>query len=69
MRNASFYLPKEQVEKYVESDKGMKADDCVYRKHNFNGYETVKSFIFRQKLLILTRYIKCLMSLTNEFNN
>ena len=36
MGNASLYLPKEQVEKYVQIDKKMKPEDLVYGKHNFN---------------------------------
>ena len=45
MRNASLYLPNEQVEKYVQVDKRMNPEDLIYRKHNFNRYETIVSFI------------------------
>ena len=44
VRNVLLYLPKEQVEKYVEIDKSMNPEDIVYRKHNFDRYGTVMSF-------------------------
>ena len=44
VRNVLLYLPKEQVEKYVEIDKSMNPEDIVYRKHNFDRCGTVMSF-------------------------
>ena len=45
VENSLLYLPKEQVEKYVETDKSMNPEDLVYGKHNFNRYGTITSFI------------------------
>ena len=42
--NALLYLPKEQVEKYLEIDKRLKAEHLVYGKHNFSRYGTIISF-------------------------
>ena len=44
VKNALLYLPKEQVEKYVEIDKRMNPEDIVCREHNFNRYVTIMSF-------------------------
>ena len=38
VRNALTFLPKKQVEKYVEIDKSKNPEDMVYGKHNFNRY-------------------------------
>ena len=45
VENSLLYLPKEQVEKYVETDKSMNPEDLVYGKHNFNRYGTITSLI------------------------
>ena len=45
VKNSLLYLPKEQVEKYVETDKSMNPEDLVYGKHNFNRYGTITSLI------------------------
>ena len=45
VENALLYLPEEQVEKYVETDKSMNPEDLVYGKHDFNRYGTIISFI------------------------
>ena len=52
-----FLLPKEQVEKYVEIDKRMKPEDLVYRKHNFNRYQTIISFISTEVNLVLQKLL------------
>ena len=44
VKNTLLYLPKKQVEKYVEIDKSMNPEDIVYREHNFNRYVTIMSF-------------------------
>ena len=45
MKNALHYLPKEQVEKYVEIDVFSRFEDLVYGKHNFNRYGMIISFV------------------------
>ena len=45
MRNVLLYLPKEQVEEFVEIDKSMNPEGLVNGKHNFNRYGTIISFI------------------------
>ena len=45
VRNALLYLPKKQVEKYVEIDKRIKPADLIYDKHSFNRYGKIISFI------------------------
>ena len=39
--NALIYLPKEEVEKYIEIDKNIRSEDLIYGKHNFNRYWTM----------------------------
>ena len=45
MENDLLYLFIEQVEEYVEIDKGMKPEDLVYGNHNFKRYRTVISLL------------------------
>ena len=45
VRNVLLYLPKEQVEEFVEIDKSMNPEGLVNGKHNFNRYGTIISFI------------------------
>ena len=41
VRNPLLYLPKEQVEKYVEIDKSMNPEDLVYAKYNLIGISSI----------------------------
>ena len=70
MRNALLYLPKEQVEKYVEIDKRMQPEDLVYGTHNFNKYKTVISFIsnFLTEVPDTDEMYKMLNGFNNEIN-
>ena len=70
MRNALLYLPKEQVEKYVEINKRMKPEDLVYGKQNFNRYGTIISFIsnFLTEVTDTDEMYKMLNEFKNEIN-
>ena len=67
MENALRFLPKEQVEEYVEIDKRMKPEDLVYGKHSLNIYGTVISFasMFLREVNDTNEMYK----MCNEFNN
>ena len=67
MENALRFLPKEQVEEYVEIDKRMKPEDLVYGKHSLNIHGTVISFvsIFLREVNDTNEMYK----MCNEFNN
>ena len=67
MENALRFLPKEQVEEYVETDKRMKPEDLVYGKHSLNIHGTVISFvsIFLREVNDTNEMYK----MCNEFNN
>ena len=43
VRTALLYLPKEQVEKYVDIDKRINPEVLVYGKYNFDRYGTIIS--------------------------
>ena len=64
---ALFYLPKQQIEKYVEMNKRMKPEDLVYRKHNFNRYRKIISFI--SNFLTEVTDTDEMYKMLNEFNN
>ena len=70
MENALFYLPKEQVGKYVEINKRVKSEDLVYGKHNFNRYGTALSFVssFLTEFAGTDKMYKMLNELNNEIN-
>ena len=61
------YLPKGQVEKYVEIDKRRDPEDLVYRKFNFNRYRTNMFFI--SNTLTEVPDTDDMYKTLNEFNN
>ena len=67
MENALRFLPKEQVEEYVEIDKRMKPEDLVYGKHSLNICGTVISFV--SMFLREVNDTNEMYKMCNEFNN
>ena len=70
MENDLLYLPKEQIETYVEIDKRKKPEDLVYGKHNFNRYGTVLSFAsnFLTEVIDTDEMYKMLNESDNKIN-